>query len=322
MNKAIIIEEFGGTDKLQYVDWPVTDPGEGEIQVRHEAIGLNFIDAYFRTGLYKAPLPTVLGKEAAGVVTKIGPGVSDFTEGDRIAYYDPMGSYTGTRNLKAIDALPVPDGVDLETAAAITLKGMTACYLLTMTHKLKKQDTILFHAAAGGVGQIAVQWAKHIGATVIATVGTDEKAEKAHANGADHVIHMRKENFVDCVKDITNGQGVEVVYDSIGKDTFEDSLECLRPLGLMVSFGNSSGPVSVPSLGILAPKSLFLTRPSLSPYYTDQKVKLESAKKLYELTASGVLKIMIGQRFALADAAKAHEALEGRKTIGATILQP
>lgn len=321
MNKAITIESLGGTDKLQFVDWPVEPPAEGEIQVQHEAIGLNFIDTYFRTGLYKASLPMVLGQEAAGVVTKVGAGVTAFKTGDHVAYYGAMGAYTQTRNISASAALPVPDGVELDVAAAITLKGMTACYLLTMTHKLTKNDTILFHAASGGVGQIAIQWAKHIGATVIGTVGSEEKAEMARDNGADHVINLRKEDFVARVNEITEGRGVDVVYDSIGKDTFEQSLECLRPLGLMVSFGNSSGPVTT-SLSVLTPKALFLTRPTLGPYFADHQTRLASAKILFDLVANGVLTIKIGQRFALEDAGKAQDALEGRKTIGATVLLP
>lgn len=322
MSKAMFVRQTGGAEVLSFEDRTLPEPVPGEIQVRHEAIGLNFVDIYLRTGLYKAELPTVLGQEGAGTVVKTGAGVTDFKIGDRISYYGPTGSYAEERNMPAANALPIPDGVDAQTAAAITLKGMTAYCLLKMVYELKSTDTILFHAAAGGVGQIAVQWAKHIGAKVIGTVGSDEKVEMMHALGADHVINMRKHNFAEKVAEITGGKGVDVVYDSIGKDTFEASLSCLRTRGLMVSFGNSSGPVAIANLGILTPKGLYLTRPSLFPYFTDRTITLKAAAELFALVKSGVLSIRIGQTFALKDAAAAHTALENRQTIGATVLLP
>lgn len=323
MTKAIVIRKFGGPKVLKLEDVEVGDPGSGEIRVRHEAIGLNFIDVYHRTGLYPNELPFTPGSEAAGVVTAVGKGVSDFKEGDRIAYFNPIGSYAEERLMPASKAVPIPDDIEADVAAAIILKGMTVNYLLTMTWVLQAHDTALIHAAAGGVGLIAVQWARSIGARVIGTVGSDEKAELARQAGADEVINIRTENFTDRVRALTGGRGVDVVYDSIGKDTFEDSLDCLRPRGLLVSFGNSSGPVSVPNLGILAAKgSQYVTRPTLAHYYLDRETELRSAETLFNKVREGALNITIGQRFALADAAKAHKALEGRKTHGSTILTP
>lgn len=322
MSKAVFVRQTGGPEVLSFEDRTIDDPGPGEIQVRHEAIGLNFIDTYVRTGLYKTELPTVLGQEGAGVIIKTGQGVTDLKVGDRISYFGPTGSYAQERNMPAANALPVPDDVPLDIAAAITLKGITACYLLTMTWPLKKGETILFHAAAGGVGQIAVQWAKHIGATVIATVGSDEKAQIVRQLGADHVINMREEDFAARVAEITGGKGVDVVYDSLGKESFEDSLSCLRPRGLMVSFGNTTGPVSIDNLGILTAKGLYVTRPSIYPYFNEPETTRAAAAQVYDLVAKGVLSIQIGQRFALSDAAKAHIALESRQTVGSTIIEP
>ncbi len=323
MTKAICVHQFGGPEVLKYEDCAVGSPGPGQIRVRHEAIGLNFIDVYHRTGLYPNELPFTPGSEAAGVVTEVGEGVDAFKPGDRISYSGPLGAYAQERLMPATKALPLPDDIPFETAAAITLKGMTVCYLLTMTWPLKPGETILFHAAAGGVGSLAVQWAKSLGARVIGTAGSDEKAELARANGADEVINLRRENFVERVKVLTDGRGVDVVYDSIGKDTFEQSLDCLRPRGLMVSFGNSSGPVAVPNLGILASKgSLYLTRPTLAAYFSDRKVELDSAARMFDMVHKGTLSINIGQRFALADAAEAHRALEARETVGSTVLKP
>jgi len=323
MNKAIVIHEHGGPEVLKFEDYPVGDPGPGEVCVRQEAIGLNFIDVYHRTGLYPAKLPFVPGREGAGTIMAVGAGVSDFKPGDRVCAYDPLGAYSGIRKLPANRLLPIPDGVSFETAAAITLKGMTVCYLMDMTWQVKPGDTILLHAAAGGVGQMAVQWAKAAGARVIGTVGSDEKAAIVRELGCDEVINTRSEDFVARTRDLTGGRGVDVVYDSVGKDTFERSLDCLRPRGLMVSFGNASGPVSVPSLGILASKgSLYLTRTTLAHYYSDRDVELQSARKLFDKVRTGALKISIGQSFALKDAADAHRALEGRKTTGSTILVP
>lgn len=322
MSKAVFVRENGGPEVLSFEDRTLDAPSANEIQVRHEAIGLNFIDVYLRTGLYPAKLPTVLGQEAAGIVTKIGDNVTDFKPGDRITYFGPTGSYAQERNMPAANAIPAPDDVPLDIAAAITLKGITACYLLTMTWPLKKGETILFHAAAGGVGQIAVQWAKHIGATVIATVGSDEKAEIVRGLGADHVINMRKESFAERVEQITGGKGVDVVYDSLGKDTFDGSLASLRTRGLMVSFGNTTGAVSVPNLGILTAKGLYLTRPSIYPYLSEPEPTRAAAAQLFNLVMKGVLSINIGQRFSLEDAAKAHIALESRQTVGSTIIEP
>lgn len=323
MTKAIIVRELGGPEVLKYEDYEVGRPGPGEIRVRHESIGLNFIDVYLRTGLYPSSLPVVPGQEAAGVVVEVGEGVDEFKEGDRIAYYGSIGAYANERLMPASNAFPIPDDIDFDTAAAIMLKGMTTCYLLTMTAPLKKGDTILFHAAAGGVGSLAVQWAKSLGVRVIGTVGSDEKAELARANGADEVINLRTEDFVERVKELTDGKGVDVVYDSIGKDTFEASLDCLRPRGLMVSFGNSSGPVAIPNLGILTAKgSLYVTRPTLLHYFSDRKVDLESAAALFDMVRTGVLSVKIGQTFDLANVADAHRALQARETTGSTIIRP
>lgn len=323
ITKAIVIKQFGGPEVMSYEDVAIGNPGKGEIRVRHEAIGLNFIDVYHRTGLYPNELPFTPGMEAAGEITAIGKGVTEFKVGERVVYHSPIGAYAQERLMPAVKAVPIPDNISSEIAAATLLKGMTTCYLLTMTSKIKKGDTILWHAAAGGVGLMAVQWAKSIGARVIGTVGSNEKAKLAKEAGADDVINLREENFVDRVKSLTGGRGVDVVYDSVGKDTFEGSLDCLRPLGLMVSFGNSSGPVAIPNLGVLAAKgSLFVTRPTLAHYFMDRKVELEGAKILFDKIASGTLNINIAQRFDLADAAKAHTALEARQTTGSTILMP
>lgn len=323
MTKAIIVRELGGPEVLKYEDYEVGRPGPGEIRVRHEAIGLNFIDIYLRTGLYPSSLPVVPGQEAAGVVVEVGEGVDEFKEGDRIAYYGSIGAYANERLMPANNAFPIPDDIDFDTAAAIMLKGMTTCYLLTMTAPLKKGDTILFHAAAGGVGSLAVQWAKSLGVRVIGTVGSDEKAELARANGADEVINLRTEDFAERVRELTDGKGVDVVYDSIGKDTFEASLDCLRPRGLMVSFGNSSGPVAVPNLGVLTAKgSLYVTRPTLAHYFSDRKIELESAAALFDKVRTGVLSVKIGQTFDLANVADSHRALQARETIGSTIIRP
>ncbi len=323
MNQIVRIHQFGGADVLQLEECSLAYPQQGQIKIRHEAIGLNFIDVYHRTGLYPNDLPFTPGSEAAGVVTAVGPGVTDLKPGDRITYHGPIGACCDERIMPAANALPLPDDISAETAAAITLKGMTACYLLTMTAKVKKGDVILVHAAAGGVGLLLVQWAKHLGATVIGTVGSWEKAEWVKKYGADEVINIRAEPWVEKVRTLTRGAGVDIVYDSIGKDTFEQSLNCLRPRGLMVSFGNSSGPVAVPDLGILASRgSLFVTRPTLAHYFADRQIWLQSAASLFDLVRTGILKVNIGQRYRLADIAEAHRALEDRRTVGATILQP
>jgi NADPH2:quinone reductase len=323
VTKAIRVHQFGGPEVLQYEAVSLPPPGAGEIRLKHEAIGLNFIDVYHRTGLYPNQTPFVPGSEAAGTVTAIGADVSDIQAGDRVTYHGPMGAYCQERNMPAAKALPLPADISFETAAAITLKGMTVCYLLTMTWPLKAGDTLLLHAAAGGVGSLAVQWAKHLGARVIGTVGSEEKAALARAHGADEVINLQQEDFVARVHALTGGRGVDVVYDSIGKATFERSLDCLRPRGLMVSFGNASGPVTVENLGVLAAKgSLYLTRPTLAHYFGDRETALEGAARLFELVRKGVLTVNIGQRFKLSEVAESHRALEGRRTVGSTILLP
>ncbi len=323
MNKAILVHTYGGVKVLDFTDFPLKRPGKGEILLRHTAIGVNFIDTYHRSGLYPLQLPFVPGQEAAGVVEEVGEGVDEVKVGDRIVYFSPPGAYCERRLLPARHAIPVPEGVSDQEAAAIYLKGMTARYLLRDTFKVKKGDVVLFHAAAGGVGQLACRWARALGAIVIGTVGTDEKVTSALANGCEYAINLRQEDFAARVKEITSGKGVDVVYDSIGKDSFEASLDCLKPRGLMVSFGNSSGPVAVPSLGILAARgSLYLTRPTLAHYYPDRASEMAGAKEMFGAFENGYLHLHIGQRFKLADAVKAHWALENRQTAGATILLP
>jgi NADPH:quinone reductase len=324
MPKAIRMQKAGGPEVMEYVDVEVGAPGPGEAQVRQAAIGLNFIDVYFRTGLYPQPLPGGLGMEGAGVVEAVGEGVTVVKVGDRVAYAGrPNGAYAEVRNMPADILLPLPDAISFETAAAMMLQGLTVQYLFNRTVKLKRGDTILFHAAAGGVGLIACQWAKAIGVTMIGTVGSDEKAALARAHGCTHVINYNTENFVERVKDITNGEKVSVVYDSIGKDTFTGSLDCLRPLGMMVSFGSASGPVPDFSLGELASRgSLFITRPTLFAYAANRTALEEMAADLFEMVASGKVKIDIHQRYKLAYVAQAHIELEARKTVGSSILIP
>jgi NADPH2:quinone reductase len=322
MSSAIRIHETGGPEVLEWEEVNVGEPGPGEVRLRHGAVGLNFIDVYFRSGLYPAEVPFTPGLEASGVVEAVGGGVTDLSVGDRVAYAaPPAGAYSEERLMPADRVVKVPDGVSDEVAAAMMLKGMTAHYLLRRTYRVEAGDTIVFHAAAGGVGLIACQWAKHLGATVIGTVGSDEKAELAAAHGCDHPIVYTRENFVERVKAITDGEGVPVVYDSVGKDTFMHSLDCLRPFGTMVLFGQSSGPVPPLDPGILAPKgSLFLTRPTLMTYTAKRDDLVAAAQELFEVVQSGAVKLEINQRFPLKDAADAHRALEARKTTGSTIL--
>ncbi|HMN79687.1 MAG TPA: quinone oxidoreductase [Burkholderiaceae bacterium] len=322
MPKAIRLSRTGGPEVLEYVDVEVGPPGPGEAQVRHHAVGLNFIDIYFRTGLYPTPLPSGLGTEGAGVVTALGEGVTHLKVGDRVAYAGgPQGSYSELRNMPAVKLVRLPKSIDFETGAAMMLKGMTVQYLFRRTYKLQKGQTILFHAAAGGVGLIAMQWAKALGVTVIGTVGSEEKAALARAHGCDHTILYKKENVAERVREITKGAMVPVVYDSVGKDTFQASLDSLQPFGLMVSFGNASGPV--PPMALTALKgSLYLTRPSLMPH-TEKRSNLEEiAADLMKVVGSGKVKIRIEQRFPLAQAADAHEALASRSTTGSTVLIP
>jgi NADPH2:quinone reductase len=324
MAKAIRISKNGGPEVLEYVDVEVGDPGPGEARVRNHAIGINFIDVYFRTGLYPQPLPAGLGQEGAGVVEAVGEGVTHVKPGDRVVYAGrPNGAYSELRVMPADILVKLPDAIPFETAAAMMLQGLTVQYLLNRTYKVKAGETILFHAAAGGVGLIACQWARAIGANLIGTVGSKEKAELAKAHGAAHVINYNEEDVVQRVLEITNGAKVPVVYDSVGKDTFTRSLDCLRPLGLMVSFGNSSGPVPPFSLSELASRgSLYITRPSLA-HYAATRADLEAmAADLFNMVTSGKVKIEVNQKFPLADAAKAHIALESRKTTGSTILLP
>jgi NADPH2:quinone reductase len=324
MTKAIRISRNGGPEVMEYVDVEVGEPGPGEARVRHEAIGLNFIDVYFRTGLYPQTLPAGLGMEGAGVVEAIGPGVTEVKVGDRVAYAGrPNGAYAQSRIMPSAILLRLPDDISFETGAAMMLQGLTVQYLLNRTYKVEAGDTILFHAAAGGVGLIACQWAKALGVNLIGTVGSEEKAELARAAGAAHVINYNTENFVERVKEITKGEKVPVVYDSIGKDTFIGSLDCLRPLGMMVSFGNASGPVPPFSLSELASRGgLFITRPALFNY-AGKRPDLEAmAADLFQMVSSGKVKIDIRQRYPLADAAQAHVDLEARKTTGSSILLP
>jgi NADPH2:quinone reductase len=321
--KAIRIDRTGGPEVLEYVDVDLPPPGPGEARVRHTVVGVNFIDTYHRSGLYKLPLPTGIGSEAAGVIEAVGEGVKEVKVGDRVAYAGAMGAYAEANNVRADRLVKVPPGVGDETAAAALLKGMTAQYLLKRTHQVKSGETILFHSAAGGVGLIAGQWAKHLGATVIGTVGHDEKVALAKQNGYARVINMRREDWVKRVRELTGGQGVPVVYDSIGKDTFAGSLDCLAVRGLMVSFGNSSGPVPPVELGVLMAKgSLYLTRPTLASYTRTPHELKETADDLFAVIASGAVKITVNQRFPLAEARKAHEALHSRETTGATVLIP
>lgn len=325
MTKAIRIHEHGGPEVLRYQDVDVGDPTAGQVRVRHHAIGLNYIDVYHRTGLYPvATLPSGIGLEAAGVVEALGDNVTDLKVGDRVAYASPpVGAYAEVRLIKADRVVALPDAIDDRSAAGMMLKGMTAQYLLRRSYRVQSGDSILVHAAAGGVGSILCQWGRHLGATVIGTVGNDEKAQKAQSHGCHHTIVYTRENFVERVKEITQGKGVAAVYDSVGKAVFIDSLDCLKPLGIMVTFGNASGPVAAFEPGILAAKgSLFLTRPSLMDYTAKREDLLASAQELFEVVSQGAVKIEVHQTYALADAAQAHRDLEARKTTGSTVLLP
>ncbi len=324
MSHAIRIHEYGGADCLRWEETAVADPGPGEIRLRQTAVGLNFIDVYHRTGFYKAPsLPAILGMEAAGEVMAVGAGVADFAPGDRVAYATALGAYAEERVLKADLAVKIPGGVADETAAAMMLKGMTARYLLRETYKAGPETVLLFHAAAGGVGLIACQWARHLGATVIGTAGSDEKALIARDHGCQHVINTRTEDFAARVREITGGAGCDVVYDSIGRDTFPASLDCLKPRGLWVSFGNASGPVQAFEIGILAAKgSLYATRPSLMTYTATRAALMANAADLFDVVKSGAVKIGAAQRYPLRDAARAHRDLEARRTTGSSLLLP
>lgn len=325
MTHAIRIHHYGGPEVLRWEEVAVGDPGPGELRIRHGAIGLNYIDVYHRTGLYPLPaLPWTLGMEGAGRVEAVGPGVTEFKVGDRVAYASPpVGAYAEVRLMPADRVVALPDTIDERTAAAMLLQGMTAQYLLRRSYRVQAGDAILLHAAAGGVGLIASQWARHLGATVIGTVGSEAKAALARAHGCDHVIDYRRENIVERVREITGGAGVAVVYDSVGKDTFMDSLDCLQPLGMMVSFGNASGPVPAFEPGLLAAKgSLFFTRPSLMHYTARRADLLASAAELFAVVTSGAVQIEVNQTYPLAETAQAHRDLEARQTTGSTVLLP
>jgi NADPH2:quinone reductase len=321
--KAIRIHENGGPDVLRYEDVELPPPARGEVRVRHTAVGVNFIDTYHRSGLYKLPLPTGIGGEAAGTVEATGDGVTALKAGDRVAYAGTIGAYADANNVPSDKLVKIPKDVSDEIAAAALLKGMTVQYLLKRTFPVRRGQTILFHAAAGGVGLIFGQWAKHIGATVIGTVGSDDKIALAKSHGYDHVLNLSKEDWVKRVRELTRGEGVPVVYDGVGKATWDGSLDCLAVRGMMVSFGNASGPVPPFAPGILSAKgSLYVTRPTLGSYTRTPEELQETANDLFDVIASGAVKIEINQRFKLSEAAKAHEALQSRQTTGATILLP
>ena len=323
--RAIQVQRHGGPEVLELVDLPVREPGAGEVLIRHRAIGVNFIDTYFRSGLYKVPLPLVPGSEGAGVIEEVGPGVSHFQAGDRVAYAaGGPGSYAETRTIEAAQIVKLPDAIDFETAAAMMLKGLTVQYLLLRTSPqggLQAGDTIVWHAAAGGVGLIGVQWAKALGLRVIGTAGGPEKCALAKRHGADEMIDYHREDVVARVKELTGGKGVKIVYDSVGKDTFERSLDCLAPFGLLVAFGNASGPIPPFDILSLSRKgSLYVTRPTLNTHSKEHLA--EMAHDLFTVVATGLVKIDVAQRYPLAEAARAHAELEGRKTTGASVLLP
>jgi NADPH:quinone reductase len=325
MSRAIQIDKQGGPEVMHLVDVSVGEPGPGQIRIRHKAVGLNFIDVYQRTGLYQMPLPLTLGMEASGIVEAVGPGVTHLKAGDRAAYAsNPPGSYSDVRVMPATTVCKLPDAIDFDTGAAMMLKGLTAQYLLKKTQPqggLKPGDFVLFHAAAGGVGLIASQWAKAMGLQLIGTAGSDAKCALAKENGAAHVINYAKEDFLARVKEITGGKGVKVVYDSVGKDTWDKSLDCLQPFGLMASFGNASGPVPPFAPGILGAKgSLYVTRATLFTHIATRESCQAMADDLFEAVTSGKVKIHIGQRYPMEQVQQAHRDLEARQTTGCTIL--
>ena len=324
MPKAIRIQQPGGPEVLQWQDVEVGAPGVGEVRLKQHAVGLNFIDVYHRSGLYPLEMPSGIGLEGAGVVETVGTDVSDYAVGDRVAYAaPPIGAYAESRLIPAHRLVKMPDDIDFQTAAAMMLQGMTTQYLIRRTYRVQSGDTVLFHAAAGGVGLIACQWLKHLGATIIGTVSSDAKAELAKAHGCDYPVVYTRENFVARVKEITQGEGVSVVYDSVGKDTWEGSLNSLRKMGMLVSFGNASGAVDPFPPGMLAAKgSLFLTRPTLMDYTAKREDLLATAQDLFAMVSSGAVKINVNQTYPLAEAAQAHRDLEARKTTGSTVLLP
>jgi NADPH2:quinone reductase len=323
MAHAIRIHKNGGPEVLQWDSVDVPAPGPGQVRLKQHACGVNFIDVYQRSGLYKLPLPFVAGSEGAGEVTAVGPGVTDFKVGDRGAYAGAVGGYADERVMPADRLVKLPDNIDYKTGAAMMLQGMTVRYLLRQTYKVGPGTTLLLHAAAGGIGLIACQWARHLGATIIGTVGSAEKAELAKANGCHHVINYKTENFVARTKELTGGQGVDVVYDSIGKDTYPGSLDCLKPLGLWVSFGNASGAITNFDLLSLSSKgSLYATRPTLGTYVAKRADLLANANDLFDVVGKGVVKINVNHTYPLKDAAQAHRDLEARKTTGSIVLVP
>jgi NADPH2:quinone reductase len=325
MVAAVRVHKTGGPEVLTYEEVEVPAPGPGQVRIRNRAIGVNFIDTYFRMGMYPSPIgmPFVSGNEAAGEVVAVGPGVTDVKVGDRVGYTSALGAYSAERILPAERAVKLPDAISFEQAAAMMLKGMTAQYLLRRTYKVQKGDNVLIHAAAGGVGLIASQWANHLGANVIGTVGSKDKAELAKKNGCHHVILYRDEDFVAKVKEITGGKLCEVVYDGVGKATFPASLDCIKPLGMFVSFGSASGAITAFDINLLQHKgSLFATRPTLNHYAAKREDLLKMAAELFDVVASGAVKIPVNQKYPLKDAQKAHRDLEGRATTGSTILLP
>jgi len=321
---AIRIEKFGGPEVMRFVEVDLPEPAAGEARVRHTAIGLNFIDTYHRTGLYPLPLPAGLGSEAAGVVEAVGAGVTEVKPGDRVVYTGrPADSYSERRNFPAAQLVPIPDDVSDEQAAAVLLKGLTAWYLLRRSYPVQPGDTVLLHAAAGGVGSLASQWARHLGATVIGIVSTDSKAELARSQGCDHIVMADDPDVAGVVRRLTNGVGVAAVYDSVGRDTFISSLDCLRPHGVMVSYGNASGPVAPFALSELASRhSLYVTRPVLFDFIDTRDRLLTACAALFGVIAEGAVTVSVNQRYALKDAVQAHRDLEGRKTTGSTVLLP
>jgi NADPH2:quinone reductase len=323
MAKAMRYHKQGGPEVLQLDDVQVGDPGQGQVRIRHTAIGVNFVDTYQRSGLYPMQVPAVAGNEGAGVVEAVGAGVTDLKAGDRVCYTGIPGSYCEQRIVAADRMVKLPEGISEEQAASMLLKGLTVHYLIFSTYRVQKGDTVLWHAAAGGVGLIACQWLKALGVTTIGTAGSPEKLALAKSHGADHLINYSTEKFVDKVKEITGGKGVPVVYDSVGKTTWEGSLDCLRPRGLMVSFGNASGPVAPVNLGILSTKgSLYVTRPTLATHIASRADLVERSNALFDIVKSGKVKIETTAKYKLADAAQAHRDLEGRKTTGSVVLIP
>ena len=322
--KAVIINKTGGPEVLKFKDIQLEDPKSGEVLIKNEAIGLNYIDTYHRSGLYPVELPSNIGMEGAGVIEKVGPDVNDFKVGDKVAYASmPIGSYSTHRIFPTKKLVKVPEGIELENVVTLMTKGITTFYLLHKTYPVKSGETILYHAAAGGVGQILCQWAKSLGCKVIGTVGSDEKIEIAKANGCDHVINYSKENFVERVKEITNGAGVPVVYDGVGKKTFDGSIECLKIRGTMVSFGNASGPLDPCNVTkSLAPKGLYLTRPSIAHYTTTREELDEATGKVFEMFITKKFSLKIFKKYSLTEIVKAHEDLESRKILGPAVILP